>query len=254
MLPALLVLMAALAIAALTPLLAPHSPTAQDIFGSLEPPAWSGGTSEHWLGTDSLGRDLLSRIFYGTRVSMAVSVSAVALSAAVGLSLGLVAGYFGGWIEHVLMTLAVVSALGPNLVNTVVVLCLTSWVVYARLVRGEVLALRNAEFVQAARVLGAHDLRVLARHVFPQVLPSLLVLVTLQLGLMVMLEGTLSFLGLGVQPPDPSLGNLLADSRDYFTTAWWLAVFPGLMLSSTVWAINLTGDWLRDELDPRLRR
>ena len=262
-LPAVLVLGAVTLAAVAAPLLAPASPTAQDLMYGLEPPG-----RDYPLGTDHLGRDLLSRVVYGARVSMVVSTAAVLLSAGVGLVVGLVAGYFRGTVDAVasavidmqlsfppvLLAIAIVSALGPNLLNTVLVMAITSWVVYSRLIRGEVLSIREREYVQAAKLLGADSARVLTRHIFPQVVPSLLVLLTLQFGRMVVLEATLSFLGLGVQPPDPSLGSLLADSRDYIQTAWWVTFFPGIAISLTVWATNLVGDWLRDVLDPRLSR
>ncbi len=262
-LPALLVLVAVTLVAIAAPLFAPASPTAQDLMYGLEPPGRA-----YPLGTDHLGRDLLSRVIYGARVSLVVSTAAVVLSGLVGLVVGLAAGYFRGATDAVasavvdmqlsfppvLLAIAIVSALGPNLLNTVLVMAITSWVVYARLIRGEVLSIREHEYVQAARLVGATSTRILLRHVLPQVVPSLLVLLTLQFGRMVVLEATLSFLGLGVQPPDPSLGSLLADSRDYIQTAWWITFFPGIAISLTVWAINLVGDWLRDVLDPRLAR
>ena len=262
-LPALLVLAVMMVVALAAPLLAPASSTAQDLMYGLEPPS-----REFPLGTDHLGRDLLSRVIYGARVSLVVSTAAVLLSGLVGLVVGLVAGYFRGAVDTVasavvdmqlsfppvLLAIAIVSALGPNLLNTVLVMAITSWVVYSRLIRGEVLSIREREYVQAARLIGADSTRILSHHVFPQVVPSLLVLLTLQFGRMVVLEATLSFLGLGVQPPDPSWGSLLADSRDYIQTAWWVTFFPGIAISLTVWAINLVGDWLRDVLDPRLAR
>ena len=262
-LPALLVLAAVTLVAVAAPLLAPASPTAQNLMYGLEPPSW-----EYPLGTDHLGRDLLSRVIYGARVSMVVSTAAVLLSGGIGLVVGLVAGYFRGTVDvvasaivdmqlsfpPVLLAIAIVSALGPNLLNTVLVMAVTSWVVYSRLIRAEVLSIREREYVQAATLIGASSARILTRHVFPQVVPSLLVLLTLQFGRMVVLEATLSFLGLGAQPPEPSWGSLLADSRDYIQTAWWVTFFPGIAISLTVWAINLAGDWLRDVLDPRLSR
>ena len=260
-LPAVLVLAIMALVAVAAPLLAPASPTAQDLMYGLESPSRAFP-----LGSDHLGRDLLSRVIYGARVSLVVSTAAVLLSGLVGLLVGLVAGYFRGSVDvvsgaivdmqlsfpPVLLAIAIVSALGPNLLNTVLVMAITSWVVYARLIRGEVLSIREREYVQAATLLGADSVRILTRHVFPQVVPSLLVLLTLQFGRMVVLEATLSFLGLGVQPPEPSWGSLLADSRDYIQTSWWVTFFPGIAISLTVWAINLVGDWLRDILDPRL--
>lgn len=261
--PALAALLAVVAVVLAAPLLAPVSPTAQDLMVSLEPPSLN-----HLFGTDHLGRDILSRVAHGARTSMIVAVSAALASAALGLVAGLAGGYFRGEVDTfvstlvdvqlafppILLAIAIVSALGPSLPNTILVLAVTGWTTYARVLRGEALSVREREYIHAARVLGAGHLRLVARHVLPQVLPSLLVLLTLQLGRMVVLEATLSFLGLGVQPPEPSWGNLLADSRDYVTTAWWVALFPGLAITLTVWAVNLAGDWLRDRLDPRLGR
>lgn len=256
-----LILIVGVALAA--PLLVTVSPTAQDLMVSLEPPS-----RRHPFGTDHLGRDLLSRVIHGARVSMVVAITAALASGALGLLAGLAGGYFRGVADTlisalvdmqlsfppILLAIAIVSALGPSLPNTILVLAITSWTTYARVIRAEALSLREREYVQAARVLGAGSGRLLARHLLPQVLPSMLVLLTLQLGRIVVLEATLSFLGLGVQPPEPSWGNLLADSRDYLTTAWWIALFPGLAITLTVWAVNLAGDWLRDSVDPRMGR
>jgi peptide/nickel transport system permease protein len=243
------------------PWLAPSSPTLQNLMVAEERPS-----ADHLLGTDHLGRDLLSRIIHGARVSLMVSTTAALLAAVVGVVIGLLAGYWRGWFDGaasavfdmqlsfppVLLAIAIVAALGPNLVNTVIVMAVTTWVVFGRLIRGEVLSLREREYVTAARVVGARDPRIIASHVFPQIMPTLLVMFTLQLGRMIVLEATLSFLGLGVQPPQPSWGNLLADSREYLLTSWWVALYPGIAISLAVWAVNLVGDWLRDELDPRV--
>ena len=220
----------------------------------------------HPLGTDQLGRDILSRIIAGSRVTLMVAGAAVLLVGVLGTLLGLISGYFGGWVDRILMRLVdiqlalplmllalmVVAALGPSLRNLVGVLALVSWVRYARIVRGQVLAVREREFVQSARAIGASHARIILRHILPNVLTPALVVATLELARVIVLEAGLSFLGLGIQPPDPSWGRMLADGRTYISSAWWIITFPGLALMLTVLAVNLLGDWLRDFFDPRL--
>ncbi|NGM23058.1 ABC transporter permease [Roseomonas stagni] len=220
----------------------------------------------HPLGTDQLGRDILSRIIAGSRVTLMVAGAAVLLGGVLGTLLGLISGYFGGWVDRILMRLVdiqlalplmllalmVVAALGPSLRNLVGVLALVSWVRYARIVRGQVLAVREREFVQSARAIGASHPRIILRHILPNVLTPALVVATLELARVIVLEAGLSFLGLGIQPPDPSWGRMLADGRTYISSAWWIITFPGLALMLTVLAVNLLGDWLRDFFDPRL--
>ena len=256
-------LVAALAIFA--PLVAPFDPNAQDVARRLRPPFQAD--SAHLLGTDHVGRDVLSRIIHGTRVALLVAVAAVALSGAIGIVLGLISGYYGGladdligWVGSVelafpfiLLAIAVVAVLGPGLFNLIVVLSIVAWVVYARIVRAEVLVQREQEYVHAARVLCAGDVRLLFRHVLPNVLTPVIVIATFEVARMIISEASLSFLGLGVEPSIPSWGSMLADGRQYLATAWWIATFPGLGIMLTVLAINLVGDWLRDVLDPRLR-
>ncbi|WP_203072838.1 ABC transporter permease [Falsiroseomonas ponticola] len=224
------------------------------------------GLGAHPLGTDQLGRDILSRIIAGSRVTLMVAGAAVLLGGVLGTVLGLVSGYFGGWVDRILMRLVdiqlalplmllalmVVAALGPSLRNLVGVLALVSWVRYARIVRGQVLAVREREFVQSARAIGASHARIILRHILPNVLTPALVVATLELARVIVLEAGLSFLGLGIQPPDPSWGRMLADGRTYISSAWWIITFPGLALMLTVLAVNLLGDWLRDFFDPRL--
>jgi peptide/nickel transport system permease protein len=260
---ALLVLLLGLALAG--PWLGLPDPTRSDLRARMLAPtlSWSGlGT--HPFGTDQLGRDILSRIVAGSRVTLTIAGSAVVLGGIIGVFLGLIAGYFGGWYDRLLMRLVdiqlafplmllallVVAALGPSLHNLIAVLALTSWVRYARIVRGQVLSVREREFVQAVRAMGAGHLRILGRHILPNVLTPALVVATLELARTIVLEAGLSFLGLGIQPPSPSWGRMLADGRTYIASAWWIITLPGLALMLTVLSVNLLGDWLRDWLDP----
>jgi peptide/nickel transport system permease protein len=264
----LVVVAAVAATAVLAPALTPFDPLAQDITQRLRPPGWQDGEGRvHPLGTDHLGRDILARIIYGSRIALLVGLSAVLISGVLGLAIGLVSGYFGGRVDDVFMRLAdiqlafpfillaiaVIGVLGPSLRNIIIVIGVSSWVVYARVVRGEVLSLREREFVQAAQALGGRDGRVLARHILPNAFTPWLVVATLDMARVVVIESALSFLGLGVQPPTPTWGGMLADGRVYLSTAWWLATFPGLAILVTVLGINLFGDGLRDTLDPRLK-
>ena len=254
--------------AAFAPQIAPWDPGKQMLLKRLRPPAWQQrGLREHPLGTDHLGRDILSRVLYGGRISLGVGLSAVTLSALIGVTLGLVAGFFGGRadafimrivdvflaIPYILLAMGVVFALGPSLLNVIVVMGATRWVQFARIVRADVLSIREREFVTGARARGNRALRLLVRHVLPNALTPIIVVATLELAFMIIYESALSFLGLGVQPPTPTWGWMLADGRNYVATAWWLATFPGLVIMLTVLAVNLLGDWLRDTLDPRLK-
>ncbi len=249
-------------------LIAPHNPTDQDITQALSPPFFlEGGTWNHLLGTDELGRDILSRIIFGARISLVVGFIAVAISGFIGTWFGLISGYFGGKVDSVIMrlvdiqlsmpyiliALALIGALGPSLRNIIIVIGITSWVDYARVVRGEVLSIKENEFVDLARIAGCSIYRILLKHIFPGVVNSLIVLGTLMLGRIIIFEAALSFLGLGVQPPTPSWGIMLADGRQYLTYAWWLATFPGFAIMLVVLGTNLVGDWLRDLLDPKQR-
>ena len=261
MLVALLVLTALLG-----PLLPLPNPVRGDLRARMIPPTLSlDGPGAHPLGTDQLGRDILSRIVAGSQVTLGVAAGAVVLGGVVGVFLGLVAGYFGGWTDRLLMRLVdiqlaiplmllalmVVAALGPSLQNLVVVLALTSWVRFCRIVRGSVLAIREREFVQSARAIAASPTRILLLHILPNVLTPALVVATLELSRVILLEAGLSFLGLGVQPPSPSWGRMLADGRTYISSAWWIITLPGIALLLCVLGVNLTGDWLRDRFDPR---
>ncbi len=250
------------------PLVSPFDPLAQEISQRLREPGWQDAQGRiHLLGTDHLGRDILARIIYGSRIALVVGLAAVAISGVLGMLIGLVAGYFGGRVDDffmrladvqlafpfILLAIAVIGVLGPSLRNIIVVIGVSSWVVYARVVRGEVLSIREREFVQAAIALGSRDWRVLASHVLPNAFTPWLVVATLDMARVIVIESALSFLGLGVQPPTPTWGGMLADGRVYLSTAWWLATFPGLAILVTVLGINLFGDGLRDTLDPRLK-
>ena len=250
------------------PLISPFDPIEQDL-GDLRlkaPGFRDTGGRVHPLGTDHLGRDLLARVIHGARPALLVGFAAVAISGLIGMAAGLISGYFGGRTDDVLMRLAdiqlafpfillaiaVIGVLGPSLKTIIIVIGVSSWVVYARIVRGAVLTLREREFVQAARALGGGDVRVLLRHILPNAFTPWLVVATLDMARVIVIESALSFLGLGVQPPTPTWGGMLADGRVYISTAWWLATFPGLAILVTVLGINLFGDGLRDTLDPRL--
>ena len=254
--------------AAFAPLISPFDPLAQDISQRLREPAWQDAQGRtHLLGTDHLGRDILARIIYGSRIALLVGLAAVLISGVLGMAIGLISGYFGGRVDDffmrladvqlafpfILLAIAVIGVLGPSLRNIIIVIGVSSWVVYARVVRGEVLSIRERDFVQAAIALGSRDTQVLVRHVLPNTFTPWLVVATLDMARVIVIESALSFLGLGVQPPTPTWGGMLADGRVYLSTAWWLATFPGLAILVTVLGINLFGDGLRDTLDPRLK-
>lgn len=258
-----LVLLGLVAIAALGASLPLPSPNEQDLAGRLTPPAWQApASSTHLLGTDNLGRDLASRLVQGSRLTLLVGLTAVVAGGLVGVAIGLVAGYLDGPVGAALMFLAdaqlafpfvllsatLASVLPPGLPNVLLVLTLTGWVIFARVVRGQTLSLREREFVMAARSLGAGPLRIVGRHVLPQLLPAVIVLAGLQVGRMILFESALSFLGLGIQEPVASWGGLLSDGRNYMRRAWWLTTIPGLAITVTVLAINLLGDWLRERI------
>jgi len=248
---------------------ATKDPTRIDIMARLKPPGYvhprSGLTM--WLGTDHLGRDVFSRIIYGSRISLAVSVPAVILSGGIGLTLGLLAGFYRGWLDvivmrlvdlqlafpFILLALSIVALLGPSLPNIIMVFAITAWPVYARTVRGMVLALQEQEFVVAEIALGASNNRIMFNHLLPNLLNPLLVLASFEVARMILLESALGYLGLGVQPPTPTWGNMLADGRDYIRDAWWIAMFPGLAIMVTAAGVNFLGDGLRDLFDPTLQ-
>ena len=255
--------------AVFAPLIEPHDPLAQDVARRLKPPGYlDPRAGPFWLGTDGLGRDILARLIEGARVSLLIGVGGAGFAAVIGTTLGLTAGYAGTWwdtlvmrvadvfqaIPFTILAIAVAAILGPSIRNVIVILVIGSWVNYARVVRAETLALRDSGIVVAARVVGAGRVRILLRHVLPQVLASVTVLASLLLGSMILFEATLSFLGLGVQPPTPSWGNMVLDGVEPIRVAWWVSFFPGLAILLAVMGINLVGDWLRDALDPRQRR
>jgi peptide/nickel transport system permease protein len=245
-----------------------YDPTVSEPARRLRPPAWQQtGTLAHPLGTDQLGRDVYTRLVYGARISLVVGLATVLISAVLGSSLGLVAGYAGGRLgtglmrladvqlafPFLLLALAVVAAVGAGLLNVILVLGIAGWAAFARVVRAQVLSIREREYVEAVRALGAGHATIVARHVVPNVLTPVIVLATATVANNIVVEASLTFLGLGVQPNYPSWGNMLTDARDYLAVAWWMGIFPGLALMLTVLAINLIGDWLRDYLDPTLR-
>jgi peptide/nickel transport system permease protein len=247
--------------------IAPYDPVAMDLSDRLLPPAFApGGDPGHLLGTDALGRDILSRIMYGGRVSISVGVGAVLLAGSSGVLLGAAAGYYGGLLDTVIMRLAdvflaipflllgmaVVATLGPSVINLILVLGAVRWTTYGRVIRGEALSVREKEYVHAARACGASGRRIVFRHVLPNVVNPVVVIATLEIANMIIYESALSFFGLGVKPPQPTWGNMLSDGRDYIHTAWWLTTLPGFVIFVTVLALNIVGDWLRDVLDPRL--
>lgn len=254
--------------AACAPWISPYDPLAVDIQHRLGPPAWmDGGTRTHVLGTDQIGRDLLSRMIYGGRVSLIIGVAAVLISSSVGVLLGLAAGYLAWRVDWAIMTvinvmitfpfvllaLAVIAVLGPSLVNMIIVLGVADWPLYARVIRAETMAIREREFIMASRALGTSHLRIVFRQILPNLVSLIVVIATLQVARVIILESFLSFLGLGVQPPTPAWGNMLGEGRLYMLNSWWIAAFPGLAIFTTTLAINLMGNALRDWLDPHMK-
>jgi peptide/nickel transport system permease protein len=249
--------------------LAPHSPTEGNIMRKLVPPIWTErGTWEHPLGTDRFGRDVLSRIIYGSQISLVVSLLVIGVAGTIGTLVGLISGYRGGTTDAILMRLTdiglslptiliavvLVAVSEPSFGNVILVISLLLWPRFARQIRGETLAIKEQDFVALAVVAGRSSAWIISRHIFPNVVPTLLVICTLQVGYVILLEGSLSFLGVGVPPPNPAWGLMIADGRGFLATAWWITLFPGLAMLLTVLAVNLLGDWLRDRLDPKLRQ
>jgi peptide/nickel transport system permease protein len=255
--------------ALLANVLSPADPEEQSLRQRFTPPVWDErGTWKHVLGTDRLGRDLLSRIIWGSRVSLTAGVLTVLLASAFGAGVGLVAGYHGGRVDAALMRitdatmsfpvilLALILAVtvGPSFVNVVIAIAVILWARYARVLRGQVLTLMELDFITQARIAGASAWRIILRHLFPNTFNTLMVLVTLQVGYVIIVEASLSFLGAGIPPPTPAWGSMIAEGRDFITSAWWVSFFPGLAILLVVLAFNLLGDWLRDTLDPKLRQ
>ena len=255
--------------ATFAPLLSPYSTTTPSLADRLTPPAWQeGGSWAHPLGTDALGRDLATRLMYGGRVSLMVAMMTLLIGGGLGTAIGLVAGFYGGRIDAVLMrsadsTLAfpiilfailLVVTIGPNMANVIIAIALVLWARYARVIRGEVLTLKERDFIARAKVSGCSNLRILMFHLFPNTVNTLLVLLTLQVGWVIIVEASLSFLGAGIPPPTPAWGSMVSSGREYVDTAWWVSALPGIAIMLTVVAFNLFGDWLRDTLDPKLRQ
>lgn len=262
------ILVGVILMAFFAPWIAPHDPRTVDVLHNFGPPAWArGGDPSHLLGTDSLGRDILSRIIYGARVSLIVGTSAVLIAGVAGSLLGLISGYYGGAVGDVIMRIAeiqmafpfillallIMAVLGQGLVNIILVLGISGWVPYGRVVRGQVLQLREKEFVEAARAIGGGHWRIVFRHLLPNTMAPIIVIATFMVASTIVSEAALTFLGLGVEASTPTWGSMLAEGRDYLQVAWWLATFPGLAIMLTILGVNAVGDWLRDYLDPRLR-
>jgi peptide/nickel transport system permease protein len=266
---ALTIIVVLVLVAALAPWIAPHSATEQSLPDKMRPPAWQeGGSAKYLLGTDTLGRDVLSRLIYGARVSLTVALAALLFGGGVGLVLGIVAGYVGGRVDTLIMrvvdatltfptiliALLLTVSLGQGLRTIVLAITLIIWARFARIVRGEVLGVKARDFVALARVHGCSHLRIMAVHIVPNVMNTFMVLLTLHIGFVIIVEASLSFLGAGIAPPTPSWGQMVSDGRSHIAGAWWLSVLPGAAIVLVVLAFNLFGDWLRDWLDPRLRQ
>jgi peptide/nickel transport system permease protein len=265
----LMIITVIMASALLAEFLTPYSPTEISLANRLRPPFWDdGGSLAHPLGTDPMGRDLLTRMIYGARVSLVVALLALLVGGGVGAALGLIAGYYGGHLDALIMRVAdttmafpiilfailFVVVLGGSMATTVFAVALVLWARYARVIRGEVLSLRERDFVAQARIAGCSSTRIILIHLFPNILNTLVVLLSLQVGWVIIVEASLSFLGAGIPPPTPTWGSMIAEGRDYIATAWWVSFFPGLAILATVLSFNLFGDWLRDALDPKLRQ
>ena len=260
------ILLALVLCALFAPQLAPFDPNKQDLMKAMTPPQYFSGP--HFFGTDHVGRDLLSRLIYGARVSLTIAGAVVLISGAIGITLGIISGYFGGRIDFLiqklvevvwafpplLIAIAILAFLGQGLGNLILALTLQRWIPYARVVRAEAMILREREFVVAARSIGAGHVRILVKHLLPNLIQSALVIGTFAMAAAIIAEAALSFLGLGVPPSIPTWGSMLADGRAYVSTSWWMSLFPGLWIFATVLAINMLGDALRDNLDPKMKR
>ncbi|HCJ58790.1 MAG TPA: peptide ABC transporter permease [Clostridiaceae bacterium] len=248
-------------------IISPYDPVKQDIINKMKPPAWSeGGTWDHIFGTDQLGRDILSRLIYGSRVTLMVAFSGTILAGIVGVVMGAISGYYGGWIDSlimrivdiqlsfpfILLALFIAAVLGSGLQNIILIAGLSGWVRYARLVRGEILSIKEMEYIEAIRSLGGSNMRIIFRHILPNVISPVIVIATLEMAKIILMEASLSYLGLGVPIEIPTWGRMLSDSRVHLVTSPWMAILPGLAITLTVLGVNLLGDWLRDYLDPKL--
>jgi len=251
------------------PLIAPYNPIEIAMTERLQPPVFQdGGSVKHILGTDSLGRDVLSRIIYGARISLSFSLIVIFITGTIGTILGIISGYFGGRTDSIIMRItdtalsipailiAIILAvgLGPSLKTIIIALSILGWSGYARVIRGETLKLREADFVAQARIIGSSKMRIMIKHIFPNVINPLIIIATMMVGLMIIIEATLSYVGAGIPPPDPSWGSMVNDGRNYLATAWWISFFPGMCIGLVVLSGNYLGDWIRDKLDPKLRR
>jgi len=250
------------------PWLYPYDPTALDFANTVKPPFWvDGGSMAHLLGTDQFGRDLLSRLIEGARVTLVIAIVGVFGAALIGIPLGMIAGYYGGWTDNIVMrivdtkmaipatlvTIMIGGVLGGGLLTIVISVIMVFWAGYARIIRGETLVLAQSGYVALAKVANCSGFRILARHMFPNLLPTVTVLITLQLGRALLLEAGITFIGLGIQPPASAWGLLISEGRAYLSTAWWIPTFAGVAITLTVLGSNLLGDWLRDVLDPKMR-
>jgi peptide/nickel transport system permease protein len=255
--------------AVFAPVLAPYSPTKQTLRDKLLPPAWQeGGTTEHLLGTDILGRDILSRLIHGARVSLIVASTALLSGGAIGGALGIISGYVGGKVDTLIMravdatlafptilfALLLAVTMGQGMLTVVLAVTLILWARFARVTRGEVLALKTLDYISLAKVHGCSGIRIMAVHIMPNVFNTFMVMLTLHVGLVILTEASLSFLGAGIPPPTPSWGQMVADGRAKVASAWWISIIPGVAITMVVISFNLFGDWLRDRLDPRLRQ
>ncbi|MFC1991005.1 ABC transporter permease [Chloroflexota bacterium] len=253
----------------LAPILTPYSPEELHLPQRFQPPAWEdGGSTEFFLGTDTVGRDLLTRIFYGARVSLLVAAIVLAIGGIFGLAMGIIAGYVGGIVSTVIMRvvdslialpsilIAIVfaMALQPGMRTVIVAISIVLWARFARVIRGEVIGIANSAYILQAKVAGTSQVKIMLVHIIPNVFNTFMILLSLHIGWVILIEASLSFLGAGIPPPTPSWGQMVAEGRGYVTSAWWISFFPGLALALTVLAANLFGDWLRDRLDPKLRQ
>jgi peptide/nickel transport system permease protein len=263
------ILLAFIVLALGADVIAPHHPYETSLRARFRPPMWEeGGSWDHPLGTDHLGRDIMTRVIYGARVSLAAGLLTVLLAGFVGAAIGLLSGFYGGRIDAVLMraadatlafpiilfALILAVTMGPSFFNVITAIAIVLWARYARVIRGEVLSLKERDFVAQARITGCSALRIMTYHLFPNTLNTFIVLLTLQIGYVILVEASLSFLGAGIPSPTPAWGSMVAEGRDYITRAWWVSFFPGVAIMLIVLSLNLLGDWVRDRLDPKLRQ